>query len=99
MSESQDEHAFFEWLVVFDSSTTSEPEMNIPPLYDKPPPPRKRRKHRCDNSTQTDFRKKFTSTIKERRPPPPPPDNQSCIVVFISGIIVGIFLRKYIKKF
>ena len=97
------QNGFFEWLVVKESP---DPESAVPlPLYDKPPPPRKRRRRRYEKSTQTDFgkTKKFPPVVPKTIPKmvqsnPPPQGDRRYMVYFISGIMIGIFFKKYIKN-
>jgi len=102
--EKQNKKGFFEWIVVLGGE--SDPESSLPiPLYEKPDPPCKRRKRRYVKSTQTDFRKTFPKTLPKTSSitvqtdpnPPPNPPNSRLVIVFISGMIAGIILKKYIK--
>ena len=104
--DEEDKKGFYEWLVVSVASCESDPESSLPPcIYKKPNPPRKRRRRRYEKCTQTDFFKAkkivpkvvTTSSIQTDSPPPPPYD-RSHIIVFISGMMVGIMFKKCIKN-
>ena len=93
---------FFEWLLVKESPDTIDPESTVPTvLWTKPPPPRRRTRRRYEKSTQTEFRKSFpqkstvTRSVQASVPLPPPHDGVYLVFVFISGIMVGIMLKKW----